>query len=176
MLIQTIAFFICISAVCSTWHLHPDERKVVKGASDEILMATLNLRRTGSCTQILLTGTRQEEKKEEQLPWKAKETCLPSWRKLIVHRCRGLKMLCNELHPFVLYRAVQVIKAGGRPCMKRNIQTVPFSTYLLFQSKFSRKSKSLKQTLWLICSQGQIWGCYPRSLYMKTPLLEIYFV
>lgn len=91
----------------------------------------------------------------------------------VIH-CKSLQgFAVNYIH-LCLHGAVKAIKAGGKSCMKRNFQTVPFGRYLLFQSKFSQKSKSLMQTWWLICSQGRIWGHYPRSLYLKIPLLEIY--
>lgn len=119
-LIQTIAFFSPVWLDLPTWLLHPEKRRAVQrslwwNVHGHVRLGVEKIR-VGQ--QILLTSTRQEEKKTnwhfKRPPWLV---CL-AWRWLIIHHHRKGTWFGNALQWTIsicaFTESIQVIKAEGR--------------------------------------------------------------
>jgi hypothetical protein len=82
-------------------------------------------------------------------------------------------MLFGELHPFVfLWSQSRWRRPGEDLCKEKNLQSsfIPHP-YLLFQSKFSRKSKLLMQALAVNLLPWAFWGHYPGKHIHENPII-----
>lgn len=162
--------------VLPTWLLHPEKRRVVQrnlwwNVHGHVRLGVEKIR-VGQ--QILLTSTRQEEKKRnwhfKRPPWLV---CL-AWRWLIIHHHRKGTWFGNALQwtrsICAFTESVQVIKAEGDLHKEKPTKQFHSARICSFKANAAGNPNHGGKPLQLMCSQGRIWGHYPKSIYTKIPL------